>query len=110
MKDNGIEDKETLTAAKLCEYILDIEKSHTPGGGHTFWGTVKALMLWYEKEYEQPDWSNPIKKVPPPKVRMDPIEGVPMVDVLRMVDVCDPHTFSGVRDIAILCRPGHQPG
>ncbi len=102
MKNNGVEDMETLTAAKLREYILDLEKSHTPGGVHTFWRTVKAFMLWYEKEYELPDWSNPIKKVPPPKVRWEPIEGVPMVDVLRMVDACDPHNFCGVRDIAIL--------
>lgn len=102
LKDNDVNNMEELTAGKIREYILHLEKTHNPGGVHAHWRSIKAFLLWYEREYDLIDWVNPIKKVTPPKVRNEPIEGIPMINVLRMVDVCDPHTFTGVRDIAIL--------
>jgi site-specific recombinase XerD len=58
-------------------------------------------LYWWEDEVELDGWSNPIRKVKPPKLPLAPIEPVPLDDIKAMVKSCD-KSFTGLRDKAIL--------
>src|SRR5512133_1992537 len=59
---------EDITPPVLRQGILD--------HGHAWYRAVKAFLLWYERENEDPAWHNPIRKVTPPKRRTDPLPGI----------------------------------
>jgi len=101
-RDRRIRSFEEVTANDIRSFIVMLEEEgHNKGGVHSFWRPLKTIFLWFENEFEPDDWKNPIRKVVAPKANTDPIPGVPMSDVLRMIDTCDPRTFTGMRDIAI---------
>jgi len=58
-------------------------------------------MLWFEREMEPENWSNPINKVKPPKISKEPIEGASIEQIRKLIDTCN-DTFFGLRDRAIL--------
>jgi integrase/recombinase XerC/integrase/recombinase XerD len=62
---------------------------------------MKTFLYWWEDEVEIYEWSNPIRKVKPPKLPVAPIEPVPLDDIKAMTETCD-KSFTGLRDKAIL--------
>lgn len=90
-----------ITPNELRLYIIDMEATHNAGGVHCFWRTIKTFLIWFENEYSDEAFLNPVRKVTPPKNRIDPIVGVPMSDVTSLIDICDTKTLTGARDIAI---------
>lgn len=102
LKQMNIDNVVEITPTIIRQYLIHLEMTHNPGGVHAHWRSIKAFFFWFENEYEIPDWSNPIRKVTPPKYRSDPIPGIPMSNIQSMIDVCDLHSFSGLRDVAIL--------
>lgn len=101
LKQKNIDNVDEITPSIVRQYLIYLEQTHNPGGVHAHWRCVKAFFFWFEDEYDLPNWSNPIRKVTPPKYRSNPIPGIPMSDVQSMIDVCDHHTFVGLRDVAI---------
>lgn len=93
---------EQITPTELRLFLIMLETTHNPGGVHCFWRSIKAFFFWYEEEYGLSDWTNPVRKVAPPKVKITPIPGVSMLDVKALLDVCDTRTFAGSRDQAVL--------
>jgi len=88
---------EQLTPSFIREFLLWLETTgHNPGGRHAAYRAVKTFLYWYENENEPEGWSNPIRKVKPPRVELEPLEGVPLEDVRAMLKV------SNDRDKAIL--------
>jgi integrase/recombinase XerD len=91
-----------ISPSLLRDYLLDLEtKGHNPGGCHAAYRTVKSFLLWWENEVEPDDWSNPIRKVKAPKVAVEPLDPVNIVDVRAMIEVC-PDTLTGHRDRAMM--------
>ncbi len=68
------------------------------GGVHAHYRALRSFFNWWESESE--DYQNPINKVSPPKVVNNPIEGISIDDVMKMVSACK--TGLAERDKAIL--------
>jgi integrase/recombinase XerD len=51
---------------------------------------------------EPEGWRNPIDKVKPPKVPVEPIEPVSFETLKAMLATCEPRTFNGDRDRAVM--------
>ena len=84
----------------IRQYLLWMETTgHNPGGVLTAFRAVKSFLLWYETETEE---ITPIHKIKTPRVDMDPLEGVSLETVKRMVKACEHGTLTGDRDAAIL--------
>jgi site-specific recombinase XerD len=89
-----------IDANLLRRFLLWLESTnHNPGGRLTAFRAVHSFLYWVEEESGIP---TDIRKVKPPKVAMDPLEGVPLDMVMQMAKVCERGTFTGDRDYAIL--------
>ena len=83
-------------------FVAMTEKGHTAGGVHAFYRTVRVFLRWYVNEFEPEGWRDPLKKIRPPKVDIEPLEPVPLEHVRAMLDTCERGKFTGARDAAIL--------
>jgi Site-specific recombinase XerD len=91
-----------ITADLLRAYLLELEATgHNPGGRHANYRALRAFLLWWEREAEPDHWTNPLSKVKPPKVTLEPIEGAQIEDIKAMLTTCG-DTFTGYRDKAIM--------
>ncbi|MCX6083026.1 MAG: hypothetical protein NTW32_26150 [Chloroflexi bacterium] len=82
--------------------MLSLEGLHNPGGIHASFRTLRVFFRWLEsEEVLDPEWKNPIKKVRAPKVGQDPIEPIPMEDILALIKTCKSDEVTGLRDKAI---------
>ena len=97
----GVLETENITADNLRQYLISLEDNHNPGGRHARYRAVKVFMLWFEREFEPEEWSNPIQKVKPPRYSKEPIEGASIEQIRKLIDTCDT-SFIGLRDRAIL--------
>ena len=79
-----------------------MSEKHKPGGVHAFYRTVRVFLRWYAVEFEPDGWRDPLRKLKPPKVDIEPLEAVPLEHVRAMLDTCDRGKFTGERDRAIL--------
>jgi integrase/recombinase XerC len=91
-----------FTPSFLRKYMLYLEDTgHNDGGRHACYRALKTFLYWWEDEVELDGWSNPIRKVKPPKIPVAPMEPVPLDDIKAMLKTCD-KSFTGLRDKAIL--------
>jgi site-specific recombinase XerD len=91
-----------ITATDLREYMLRMEEEgHNPGGRHQGYRAIKTFLYWWEREVEPEGWSNPIRKVKPPKLSIEPLEPASLEEIKAMIETCD-KTFYGLRDKAVL--------
>lgn len=87
----------------LRSYILMHAQEHNPGGVHAAYRSLRAFMLWVEKEELLPDnWKNPIHKIDAPYVPQNIIEPISMEDVQTLIATCKQNTFFDRRDKAVL--------
>ncbi len=92
-----------ITPEVMRLYMLRLsEDGHNSGGVHVSYRTVRAFLRWYEQEFEPAAWRNPLKKVKPPRVDMEPLEPVSIEHVRMMVGTCNRGKFTDFRDKAIL--------
>jgi integrase len=63
---------------------------------------IRAFFNWHEEEAEPEDWRNPVRKVRPPKVPVEPLEPITLSDLKRLLDTCERNGFIGDRNRAIL--------
>jgi len=92
-----------ITPSVVRQYLLFLEDTgHNPGGRHAAYRALRAFLFWYEEEVEPEHWTNPIHKVKSPRVPIEPLEPVKFETVSQMISVCEPNTFCGIRDKAIL--------
>ena len=90
-----------LTPSEIRQFLLWLEEEgHTLGGVHAYFRVLRAFLLWWEEENEPEDWRNPIRKVAAPRVRLEPLEPVPMQTVKRLLSACG-SDLTGVRDKAL---------
>ena len=97
----GVTLVEDITPNCIREFMLDHEKSHNPGGVHAAFRSMRAFLLWWERETEPDAWENPIRKVKALKVPEELLDPVPLPDVESLARIC-PHDYHGIRDKAII--------
>jgi site-specific recombinase XerD len=101
-KAEGITEVLGVTPDLIRGFMLALEtKGRNEGGRHAAYRAVRSFLRWYEAEAEPEAWANPIRKVRPPKVTHEPIKGVPLDHVKKMLETCGDN-FTGIRDKAIL--------
>ena len=98
----GINDVQDLSAGHLRAFLLQLGKTRNPGGVHAAYRAMKAFLRWWEVETEPERWSNPIRKVHPPRVRQEPLAPIPLNDLRAMLNTCQRRTFIGDRDRAMM--------
>ncbi len=99
---NPIDQVEQLTADLIRQYQIHLAETRNPGGIHAAWRTIKAWLNWYENEMDDPAWRNPIRKVSPPKVSQEPLQGLSVEQIRLLLAVCNPKDAMGKRDKAIV--------
>jgi integrase/recombinase XerC/integrase/recombinase XerD len=91
-----------ITSDYLRRYFLTFSETHSPGGVHCAYRAVRAFFCWLmNEEVMPPEWKNPMLKLKPPKVAIEPLEPIPMEDVRALIGTCQRGTFTGERDRAI---------
>lgn len=75
-----------ITPGLIREFILWMQADHNPGGVHAAYRALRAFLRWYEEETEE---LTAIHKVKPPRVSLDPLEGVSLDVVRELVKVSD---------------------
>jgi len=109
----GVDGVRAITPDVVRRYLLHLGRSHNPGGVHAAYRALRAVLLWWESEWEPNGWKNPLRKVRPPRVPTEPLEPVPTEHVKAMIRTCRRRAFFGDRDRAVLlclldtgCRAG----
>ncbi len=97
----GVTDIVEITTDLLRRYLLDLGTHRNPGGIHAAYRALRAFFGWYEEEVEGQEWRNPVDRLRPPKVPVEPLEPVPVGQLQAMLATCK-KDFMGVRDRAIL--------
>jgi len=92
-----------VTADTIRAFLLWLEQQGSkPGGRHARYRSLRAFMYWLETELGEDTYRAPIRKVKPPKLPKDIIEGVSLDDVQRMIEACKGKRFTELRDKALL--------
>lgn len=92
-----------ITPNVIRQFLLHLEEAgHNPGGRHAAYRALRAFLYWYEDEVEPDNWKNPIRKVKPPRVPVEILDPIPIVDINKMIATCEKGTLMGERDTAIL--------
>ena len=91
-----------ITPNFIRQYLLYLEDvGHNSGGIHAHFRSLRTFLNWWEFEFDYDDWKNPIRKVKPPKLIVEPLMPVELIDIHTMIKSCD-RNFFGLRDQAIL--------
>lgn len=99
----GVIKVEQIDANLIRQHLLWLEQNgHSPGGRHAHYRSLRAFLYWLEAELGEDAYRAPIRKVKPPKLPKEIIEGANLDDIQRMVAVCSDHTFTALRDKALL--------
>lgn len=92
-----------LTPDLIRSYLVYLQDhGHNPGGLHQAYRTLKTFLLWWEAETEPVDWRNPIRRVKPPKLLIEPIQPVPLEVVEKLIATCNDKSMLTLRDKALL--------
>ncbi len=75
LSDNGYPDIESITPDAIRSYLLSMENRRNAGGIHASYRAIKAILNWYDTEYEPEGWKNPIKKWSAPGQRGNHCQG-----------------------------------
>ncbi len=101
--DNAVHLVQDVSPDLLRRYFLKLAETHNLGGVHGHYRILRALFRWLAREeIMPPDWRNPMLKVKPPKVNLEPLEPISLEDVRSLIDTCERVTFAGERDRAVL--------
>ena len=91
-----------ITPTIIRQFLLYLEETdHNPGGRHAAYRALRAFLYWYEDEVEPDNWRNPIRKVKPPRVPVEILDPIPIVDIDKMISTCEKGTLMRER----YCNP-----
>ena len=73
----------------IRRYLLTNQEKWNPGGMNACFRTLRVFFRWLDfEDVMDSSWKNPIAKVKAPKVPQEPINPIPLEDVLALVDAC----------------------
>ncbi len=85
----------------LRKYMLWLEaRRHNAGGIHACDRALRTFLFWYEQKAEPQNWRNPIHRVQAPRLALDPLAPLSLVDFAKLTRTCD-GSFRGLRDRAV---------
>ncbi len=97
-----IKNVQDITSNDIRGFLLWLENSgHNQGGKHGAFRSLRAFLNFYENELEPEGWKNPIHKIKPPKVSLEPLDPVELDTVKSLIKTCQGHSFTSDRDKAI---------
>lgn len=99
LNDIGVISIEEISPDIIRKYLLVLSEHRNEGGIHAAFRAIRALLNWWEQETDR-EFKNPISKVSPPKVNVQPKQGIEIQDVMKMIDACN--SRMAIRDKAIL--------
>lgn len=77
------------------------DTGHNAGGQHACYRVLRAFLRWWVLETEPENWTNPLKRVKPPRLGQEPLDPVSLEIVKAMLETCG-KDFHGERDRALL--------
>ena len=96
----GVQMMDELTPDTIRRYLLALSERRNSGGCHAAYRAIKALLNWFDFEYEPVGWKNPMRKVQSPELKTKPQPGISIPDFQKLLDGCI--TEFADRDKAIL--------
>jgi site-specific recombinase XerD len=99
-KDN-LKAVEQVEARTIRDFLNRLKETRNKGGVHAAYRTLKVFFNWWELETDPVGWHNPMDKIKIERPSEDPRPGIPIHQVLAMMDTCE-KDFFGIRDRAIL--------
>jgi site-specific recombinase XerD len=113
LEEAGVTEVREIRPTTVRRLLLDLGETHNAGGVHAVYRSLRAFLNWWAAEVEPEGWRNPLAKVKAPRLDEPPLEPVSLEDLGRMLDTCQPRTFHGERDRALMlflldsgCRRG----
>ena len=76
------------------------ETGHNKGGRHAYFRTLRTFFRWLEQEID--DFKSPLIRLKPPKLDIEPVQGVTADEVNALVATCTSDSFADRRDKALL--------
>jgi len=103
-RERNIWTVDVLNADIIRSYMLYMAevRGNNKGNVHSFYRSIRALLYWFENEYEPEGWKNPIKKVKAPKQSQEIIEPAGIDVISAMLATCQSENFFDERDRAML--------
>lgn len=98
----SITDTTAITPVVLRHFLLHLQHGHNPGGVLRIYGAVRTFLRWYAVELAPKDWESPTERVKPPKRPDEILEPLSTAHFNAMLSACEPRTFIGDRDRAVL--------
>ena len=101
--DLAITNISQITPDTIRQFLIFLEeRKHKPAGIHCYYRSVKTFLKWYEREVEPVDWHNPIHKVKPPIVPLEPLDPVSIETIQALMETCNRGSLLDARDRAAL--------
>lgn len=95
----GVEILEDITPQNIREYLTELGTHRNKGGVHSSYRAIKAMLNFYDFEFEPLNWKNPIKKVKVARPNIPPLQGITVEDVQKLINACEGKNI--LRDRAI---------
>jgi len=102
LKEVGITSVREIGPTTVRQLLLGLSETHNAGGVHAVYRSLRAFLNWWAEELEPEGWRNPLAKVKAPRLDEPPLEPVSLDDLRQMLDTCQPRTFHGERDRALM--------
>jgi site-specific recombinase XerD len=77
-----------LTPDAIRRYLLELSEHRNAGGCHASYRVIKTFLRWDWDEFEL-EGRNPIAWVETPKINPQPLPGIPVGDIQRMIAACN---------------------
>lgn len=88
LRHNQVDRLETITPDLIRYYMLELGTTRNAGGVHAAFRAIRAFLNWYDGEFEPVGWKNPIRKVIPPRLKNDPLPGIEIEVIRKLINVC----------------------
>jgi integrase/recombinase XerD len=76
------------------------ETGHNKGGRHAYFRTLRTFFRWLEQEID--GFKSPLARLKPPKLDIEPVQGITSSEVTALIATCESDSFADRRDKALL--------
>lgn len=99
----GIDRTEQVDPSTLRRFLVHLaDCGHNDGGVANIYGAVRSFLRWFADEYAPPGWVNPASRIKNPKRPDAPLDPLDIGHFNKLLATCEPKTFAGDRDRALL--------
>ena len=88
LQHNQVDTIEAITPAIIRYFLLELAATRNKGGVHASYRAIRAFLNWYEQDFEPAGWKNPIHKSKPPTPSKEPLPGIEVTTIAKLIDQC----------------------